>query len=383
MKNHLKNPGRSLLLLLLATSLWPFTGCFEGDRRGNVHQKELPIEIKAIGEGRNDGINRCYGHPVTDDFFEHSFLTEYTYIDGHWEESPVTDNIIDWLVLDNLRPDHTTRIIASGFTYEEGTYNIDKTFILELTYTEAKWDVDTIRKPEAGNGVGSGVLGSFHGAGSRSLITPESINGEFWFVETTYTSAGWNSSMIAKPTLEEEDYIIDFDAGDATGEGKDQLYYTTASGHLYQLNFSNGSWVKTELERIYPGEKGVSYASAFGIKVVDRGLNALFVQGVENLYEYSFEGGKWGRYTLTDKIVGPMSMVYGDWHNDGVDRLYMPAMFGKVYQVTPRDHAVHVMEFEMSGTAAVFTATIGDAHNDGINRMYVTQGYTKVYELTY
>lgn len=369
--------SRFLFLLLMTLVTVPFISCKDQDE-SIFREETLPAQFLDIGPGRNDGINRAYGLILTSPFVL-SGLREYTYEHGKWERTgTVTENPAGWAWLDDLKGDNKRHVIALGHTYIEDSYNIKHQYFTELTYREGVWEHDTIYATENEVIISGFTSGKFSDTQLRSLILLERTFEEGRVLEVYYFENDWHTRTIEVSGL--EDPIVGMESGDVSGAGKDNVYVSTQSGHLYEFTY-NEAWNKTELPQIYPGEPGVNYAHSFLLKVTEE-TNSLYVMGFEDFYEYSYENGSWSRAVISEDVVGPFEIEYGDVRNDGANRLYMPAIFGTIIEVTPGSTG-ETINYHLNGTEAIQSLLIANGRNDGVNRVYIAQGFTENLELTY
>lgn len=367
---------RFYIIVVIATI--PFASCKKKDEHG-FREQSIPVQFLDIGPGRNDGINRAYGIRLKNPF-DLSGIREYTYEDGKWERTgTVTDESAGWAWLDDLKSDGKQHLIALGHQYFEKTYNIEHQYFTELTYEEEEWKRDTLYTSGLEVHVGGFASGNFSNQDTKSLIVQELDIGEERLIEVFFTGMEWNTRLIE--ILDSDDPIVGMTAGNVRGLDRDHVYLSSRSGRLFELAY-DGEWRKTEMPQIFPGEPEVSYAYSFLLQPIGE-TGSLYVMGVENFYEYYFENGSWSRSVISSDIGGLFEIEYGDVRNDGVNRLYMPAIFGTIYEITPGSENAEVNKYRLSGSDAIQNILIADGRNDGVNRVYIVQGWTDNLELTY
>lgn len=369
---------RFLPVLIIVVATISFISCKDREEHG-FRQERLPAQFLDIGVGRNDGINRAYGIILSSPF-EVSGILEYTYKESRWEQTgSVTNTPAGWAWLDDLKSDGKRHVIALGHKYKDGTYNIAHQYFTELTFDEGEWKHDTIYSSDLEVTVGGFVSGKFSNEDRRSLIIQELDFDEERIIEVFYTGSEWNTRLIDIP--DHEDPVVAMDAGDVRGENRDNIYMSSRSGKLYEFAY-NGEWSKTEMPRIFAGEAETSYAYSFLLRAIEAS-GSLYVMGVEDFYEYYYENGNWSRVVISSEVTGPFEIEYGDVRNDGVNRIYLPAIFGTIYEITPGSRAGKVNKYRLSGSDAILNILIANGHNDGANQIYAFQGWTDNLELTY
>ncbi len=329
-----------------------------------------PFHPQVIGDGRNDGLNRVYT----------SAFEEVTYQNG-WAQTAKLLNSAKVpghrLVLAQVKEagkNCVYSLTAYRPTGEETEY---KSFLIEHDWDGSRWQRDTVQSSYQSE-LFYMAEGNFRSTGKESLIVFEweaEVAYRYW--EYYFEDGKYEKELIAEFEQNSDDLLVDMKSGDLRHEGKESLYFTNRRGYLHELRFT-GSWTDTEIDQVVPTEPNLYYAYAFKLGPLSTGDRSLFVSGFENFHIYRYKSDSWEKESFDAEAGGHM-MVVGDLRNDGVYRVYLPALFERLYEITWQGE---ITAYDIPGTAHLHTAIIADGRNDGVNRMYLSH-QDGISELTY
>lgn len=367
----------SIPLLLLTFFCFPaliaLSGCWgEKEMDRSLLVAEIPVKVKAIGAGRNDGRQLVYGLDATN-----GALVEYGFDNGWKEYTVLSQEKFLAVHLCECQADRKQRLYALTYRYRESTLNIGQSFMVEYTWTGSAWQPDTLFISDEETPILKMVIGNGRNAQSPGIVF-YSV-GEMTAVhELFHTGSTWEHQLVAG--LPSTQNLIDIGAGwIETNRGG--IYFSTNDGELHEYIWDRG-WQGGKIDQIYPTEPGVGYAYSFNLHVSEE-LSALYVHGFDVFHQYRYEAGQWEKLDLNTNLAAPMGIETGMWRNDGITRIYVPAGFGTFYELVTDEASQQAVPYELAEMNAISHIVIGEGRNDGIKRIYIDHFNTTPKEVTY
>ena len=180
-----------------------------------------PGEI-AIGDARNDGINRLYCANLNND------LVEYTWTGTGWVKTTIFSGTkFTYMVIGKARAtDNLNRI----YCYRPRTGKL-----YEISYENGNWTMQEIPLPiiPSGHFVTSIITGDGRNDGVNRLYISTS---QFKTYEFRYNGNEWVLESIVS------DHIEIYSLGDGRGDGVNRFYGVTEVDSLFEITYSNGVW---------------------------------------------------------------------------------------------------------------------------------------------
>ncbi len=284
----------------------------------------------AVGQGRNDGVNRVYGGHAN------GWLYEFTYSQGQWLKDSLNpqSNFVFGIDVGDGRNDNITRVYGyGGFTVpgKEWTYDAsgDSWAMIPCSQPHYVWF------PSIGEGRNDGVtriygvhyLGYLHTPGV-SLLIESSWNGTT-YVENQILS---HSAVITR-------------VGDGRGDGVNRVYVSATGDHIYEYTYSAGNWEEVDIcpEAPYLTRCGIAIG-----KAKSDGRSRIYSTGIRptgDIREHNWDGAQW-----TDTIIDAVTMAtthlaVGPGRGDDTMRLYASDISGLVWEFThPSPYVTSIKE---------------------------------------
>ncbi|MEP4532209.1 MAG: hypothetical protein ABJ004_03930 [Cyclobacteriaceae bacterium] len=347
-----------------------------------IEQANLPIQVMSIGEGRNDGVSRCYG-VIRKSLFEFGDLEEYTYDNGSWKNTAtLSDYRTSWVEIHDLTNDNQAEVVSLEFAYFPESYDIAWNRLVRQTFENDLWVKDTVYAPPQGSLIRNVEVGQFSDPPKKSMVVYESTGGSPGkLVEVYFADGLWQEQSI-QHFSPNTDYIVNMTAADLLGEGKSQLYFITWRGQLSYVKKDSG-WSDPELIAMDSLPEGTS--RSYHLFAIGGDINALFLLTSSELQVYAHDQHGWSRQTSYEGFFGwdyLADIHYGDWRNDEINRLYIPAPLNRLYEVSPLQREIKSYGYPGS---LISDIVIGDGRDDGVNRIYALSysTLTEIREWTY
>jgi len=240
----------------------------------------------AIGDARNDGINRLYCANLN----LNENLVEYTWTGTEWVKTTIFSGTnFDGIVIGKARAtDNLNRI----YCYR----SIGTRKLYEISYENGNWVMQEIPLPMIpyGHLVTSILIGDGRNDGVNRLYISSS---QFKSYEFKYDGNGWVLESIVS------NHIRIGSLGDGRGDGINRFYGITDVDSLFEITYSNNGW-EENLVGIWPNTQN--------IPVPEGGL------GTPHLFHFGY--------------VGPMVIVNGIF-----DRIFYAFKYNpqtKIWEVT-------------------------------------------------
>jgi hypothetical protein len=193
--------------------------------------------------------------------------------------------------------------------------------------------------------------------------------------ESTWNQATANFSNLSLPSGPSS-LISRLISGDGRNDGVARLYGNTESGVLCEWSFT-GTWA------IETTNLGLGPLNSIAIgKCRADGLNRLYVAATDgHVYEVWRDGEVWRYLSLGLGSLKMSSIAVGDARGDGIPCVYATNDDGRVYEFKFHNGtwSQSVVEQNHSGLQQV---EVGSGRGDGVKRLYVTDG-SNLSEYTY
>lgn len=344
-----------ILLLIISTySQWNVDTIGIGILSGNTP----PFDV-AVGDGRNDGINRLYVSSKNGE------LTEFTYDNGSWEYVEVVPYIrnLGLIAVGNGRGDGVSRVYWSEFMGAVGS-------VLEASWNGSGWEIDTIDK-----GVQS--LSIFIGPGrndGRNRVYAGTFGTSAGLWEYTYDNGNWDALRITTQGMEGSGAI-----GDLRNDGVQRIL--SNANDLQELTWNGTTYnsVAINSDDTWPDPTDIGYGR-------NDNLIRAYINSSLGRVEYSYSNGSW-RENIIDNTSQRGDVYLARLKSDGLYRLYTTFSLNPKRKI--REYEWSSGAFSMDSTTldgltgATAQLTSGNGRNDGIERLYTPNwagGY--IYEVT-
>ena len=303
--------------------------------------------VVAIGQGRNDGINRIY-------YSGNDWILKECQYSGGWTIYSTTGNGYYNIVVGKGRNDSTNRIYS--FNCNEQTWS-------GSSYTTTS--MATAIGPfctRIGNGRNDGV--------QRIYDCSCYFNG---VDEITYSAGTWTATSLGTLAGSSAQRC---DIGAGRNDGKNYIYSVSVN-EVAEFSYSGGIRTKTTLSTLASG-RSVVVGNAR-----NDGKNRVYVGDSNALHEYEYSAGVWIENTVLDTSSASRNdLCVGIGKNDGINRLYVADSDG-VSQYSYSNGSWLKGQFSVGEYCNKIV--IGNGRNDGTNRIYLaTSGAGgNIYEYTY
>jgi hypothetical protein len=310
-----------------------------------------PGEI-AIGDARNDGINRLYCANLNND------LVEYTWTGTEWVKTTIFSGTkFEGIVIGKARAtDNLNRI------YCYRSKGIRKLY--EISYENGNWTMQEIPLPmiPSGHLVDAVLIGDGRNDGVNRLYISSSQSKSYEF---KYDGNGWVLESIVS------NHIAIGALGDGRSDGVNRFYGVTDVDSLFEITYSNGGW-EENLIGIWPNSANTSAPHSpllgpdlfhFGfvgpMVIVNGGYDRIFYAFKYNptthiwevtqmhpylpAYLYGFGGG----FKYCDVMQDPRSYLFKK-------NLYVPA----VPEDVPHGDTLYIHEFSYDASQNTWTRNV-------------------------
>jgi len=290
--------------------------------------KNYPIGEIAIGDARNDGINRLYCANLNND------LVEYTWTGTGWVKTTIFSGTkFEGIVIGKARAtDNLNRI----YCYKNlGITGIKKLY--EISYENGNWTMQEIPLPmiPSGHVIEAVIIGDGRNDGVNRLYISTT---QFKTYEFRYNGNEWVLESIVS------NHIAIGALGDGRGDGVNRFYGVTDVDSLFEITYSNGVWEENLIGiNPNPDENGLEgflcepYLFDFG----DIGPMVIAKGGYDDIL-YAF------KYNPTTRIweVTPMhsdanSYAYGFANCDVMEDPRSPLFKKNLYIPAPSEDHTH------------------------------------------
>ncbi len=198
-----------------------------GEIYETICKRETDINALALGSGRNDNVNRLYV------VYQDGKVYEYTYEDSLWNVTPLgNSNGRMWAVkLGVGRNDDSVRVYTCG-----------DSAIFEFTFRNGSWLPDTVDKIPA-----SSILVGF---GHNNSLNRLFVNSAIGILEYTYSEGKWLRDTIALtaeiggPLAKIGPLVIGVGQNDDTNRVYLGVTNWTTAGEVMEFTFNDGFWSK-------------------------------------------------------------------------------------------------------------------------------------------
>ncbi len=195
-----------------------------------IHQPDNPPPYKnyligeiAIGDARNDGINRLYCANLNND------LVEYTWTGTGWVKTTIFSGTnFSYMVIGKARAtDNLNRIYCYRSKGMRKLY--------EISYENGNWTMQEIPLPmiPSGHVIEAVIIGDGRNDGVNRLYISTT---QFKTYEFRYNGNEWVLESIVS------NHIAIGALGDGRGDGVNRFYGVTDVDSLFEITYSNGVW---------------------------------------------------------------------------------------------------------------------------------------------
>jgi hypothetical protein len=310
----------------------------------------VPGEI-AIGDARNDGINRLYCANLNND------LVEYTWTGTEWIKTTIFSGTkFNCIVIGKARAtDNLNRIYC---------YRLKTRKLYEISYENGNWTMQEIPLPmiPSGHFVTSIIIGDGRNDGVNRLYISSSQSKSYEF---KYDGNGWVLESIVS------NHIAIGALGDGRSDGINRFYGVTDVDSLFEITYSNGGW-EENLIGIWPNSANMPapespligpdlfhFGSVGPMVIVNGGYDRMFYAFKYNptthiwevtqmhpelpAYLYGFGGG----FKYCDVMQDPRSYLFKK-------NLYVPA----VPEDVPHGDTLYIHEFSYDASQNTWTRNV-------------------------
>lgn len=317
-----------------------------------------PFDV-AVGNGRNDGINRLYVSSKNDN------LTEFTFSNGQWGDAEVVPYVrnIGLIAIGDGRGDGSSNVYWSEFMGIVGC-------VFEASWNGSEWNIDTIDK-----GVQS--LSIFIGPGrndGRNRLYAGTFGAKAGLWEYTYKNGNWQALQVTTQGMEGSGAI-----GDLRNDGINRILSNANDLQEVTWNGTTYNSVSINSDNIWPDPTDIGYGR-------NDNLIRAYINCSLGRVEYSYSNGSW-KETIIDNTSQRGDVYLARLKNDGLFRLYTTFSLNPKRKI--REYEWGSGSYSMDSTTldgltgATAQLTSGNGRNDGVERLYTPNwagGY--IYEVT-
>jgi len=319
----------------------------------------------AIGNVRNDGVNRIYGSNAN------THIYEFTYSGNLWNKTDIGTGgggVTGCLVAGNGRNDGVTRLYGASANAH----------IYEFSYSGGAWA--TVDLGNGGNSMNGVALGIGQNDGKIRVYGANSDGHvyEFTFAGgTTWTKADLGLGGVSTGSMNK----ISLAAG--RNDASVRVYAANNDFHMYEFTYSGGSWSNIDM-----GFGGSLMRDAACGNGRSDGLNRLYGANADGrLYEYAFGSNAWSLFSMdSGSLTNANSWMEGvtiaSGRNDGVARVYGADKDTHMYEFTYLADTWTKTDMGSSGGYMQAVAA-GSGRNDGVSRIYAANYDFHIYEFSY
>lgn len=278
-------------------------------------------------------------------------------------------------------------VLAVGHCRHDGKlrlYGASTNNIYELTYVNGQWNIEEIFKikeaPPTSYTRRKLAIGDVRNEGFESLYFFKRLESDSLF-ELSFRNLNWEIQFI--DTLA---YMEDIAVGDGRGRGIENIYITDRNSMVFEYDFLNGDFNKSELGTFLSLPPNTHAYSIIDVNNAHEGQSAVYpswsITGGE-AYEYYYNGNQWIKTQVCSE-PGINCICGGIGRNDGMMRLYFSGDFDKLSEYTFDGGGwAKTAELNTDAETALFGLAVGPGRGDGINRVYVVQFIGHLLEFTY
>ncbi|MEW6558246.1 MAG: FlgD immunoglobulin-like domain containing protein [Elusimicrobiota bacterium] len=332
-----------------------------------VEKIEAGFDINkyAIGDGRNDGINRVY--VGQENLGKPGYIAEVSWQQDNWEVSHIDTNpevynspygygdAITTIAIGDGKNDGQNRVYASYYYSKK---------INEFNWTGSSWTKTLVDLIDGNNSIIT--VGDARNDGIKRLYAGSAVDG---ILEYTWTGSSWTKATVLP---EVGSVLSNLRIADGQGDGKQRLY-------VIGEKLSELTWTDTN------GWQATNICNGNGLAIGDGrndGINRIYSGGSQysqDISEWTWNGTKWIEKFISN-IESPIVLEVKDGRNDGRNRVYI-----KTYVYSRSDGVdwkSQLVEFSWDGFLWTQTDTsdysgndyaiIASPRNDNKNRLYTT-----------
>jgi len=309
----------------------------------------------AMGEGRNDGVNRLY---AVEWYGTNSKIYEYTWSGTAWNRVIVANIAKPMLsvIIGDARGDGIKKIYVAGWIVQR-----------EYIWNGSSWDYTDISTAHGTEGP------SFFGIGRNDNILRYYTAGNH-IKEFTWDGTTWSdSSSLTATTTWPETVVVT----DGRNDGVQRIYTQDGNSGTYEVTRNGASWSSVLINP----QMGRSFL--FSAKTKSDGKNYLYCTDANNglaFREYAYNSGT-SVYDVTtiDAATGATALIdAGAGRNDNIVRIYTPGYAsGKIYEITNQNPYTLTTPPEITGDDILCPDGTGMASTGLFDRY---QWYVRQYE---